>query len=121
MRKIKKNDTVIVTAGKEIGKTGKVLKVIEAKIDGKKRQVAGNDHVLVEKLNMMKRHTKARGTQRQAGIIEKEAPLDISNVALVSPTTGKAVRVGFQTVEDAKGNPKKVRVVHKTGEILDPV
>lgn len=121
MRKIKKNDTVIVTAGKEIGKTGKVLRVIEAKQEGKKPRAAGSDRVVVEKLNMIKRHTKARGSQRQAGIIEKEAPFDISNVALVSPTTGKAVRVGFQTVEDAQGNPKKVRVVHKTGEVLDSI
>ncbi len=121
MRKIKKNDTVIVTAGKEIGKTGKVLRVIEAKLDGKKAPAKGADHVVVEKLNIIKRHTKARGTQRQAGIIEKEAPIAISNVALVSPTTGKAVRVGFETVEDAKGNQKKIRVVHKTGERLDPV
>lgn len=121
MRKIKKNDTVIVTAGKEIGKSGKVLRVIEAKQDTKRPRAEGSDRVLVEGLNIIKRHTKARGTQRQAGIVEKEGPMDISNVALVSPTTGKAVRVGFQTVTDAKGVEKKVRVVHKTGEVLDPV
>ena len=121
MRKIKKNDTVIVTAGKEIGKTGKVLRVIAAKLDGKKNVAEGADHVVVEGLNIIKRHTKARGTQRQAGIIEKEGPIAISNVALVSPTTGKAVRVGFETVENAKGEKKKIRVVHKTGERLDPI
>lgn len=121
MRKIKKNDTVIVTAGKEIGKTGKVLRVVEAKLDGKKHPAKGADHVVVENLNMIKRHTKARGSQRQAGIIEKAGPIAISNVALISPTTGKAVRVGFQTVENSKGELQKVRVVHKTGEVLDPV
>jgi len=74
---------------------------------------------VVEKINMIKRHQKARRAGETAGIIEKEAPLHVSNVALVSPTTGKPVRVGFQTVTGADGETKKVRVVHKTGEVLD--
>jgi large subunit ribosomal protein L24 len=108
MRKIRKGDTVAVIAGKELGKTGKVLRVIE---DG--------DRVLVEKTNMIKRHTKAKRAGQQAGIIEKEGPIAISNVALVSPTTGKPVRVGFKMVDAPDGTQKKVRVVHKTGEVLD--
>lgn len=112
MRKIRKGDTVAVIAGKDYQpgalKTGKVLRVVE---DGKR--------VVVEKINMIKRHTKAGRTNREAGIIEKEAPIAISNVALVSPTTGKPVRVGFKEIEDAQGTTRKVRVVHKTGEILD--
>ena len=108
MRKIRKGDTVAILAGKDRSKTGKVLGVVE---DGKR--------VVVEKINMIKRHQKARRQNEPSGIIEKEAALHISNVALVSPTTGKPVRVGFKIIETATG-PKKVRVVHKTGEQLDP-
>jgi large subunit ribosomal protein L24 len=109
MSKIRKGDTVQVLAGKDLGKQGKVLRVVK---DG--------EGVVVEKANIIKRHQKARRAGEQGGIIEKEAPLHISNVGLVSPTTGKPVRVGFKTVDTASG-PKKVRVVHKTGEVLDPV
>ena len=77
------------------------------------------DRVLVEGINIVKRHTKARPPEDPGGIIEKEAPIHVSNVALVSPTTGKPVRVGFQVVEGPDGKQKKVRVVHKTGEVLD--
>lgn len=108
MRKIKKGDTVAVIAGKDLGKTGKVLRLVE---DGAR--------VVIEKVNIVKRHTKAKRQNQPTGIIEKEAPIAISNVALVSPTTGKPVRVGFKTVEGADGAVTKVRVVHKTGEVLD--
>jgi len=108
MRKIKKNDLVIIIAGKDLGKSGKVLRLVE---DGKR--------VVVVKINMIKRHQKAKRQGMEAGIIEKEAPLDVSNVALVSPTTGKAVRVGFKMMEDSKGRERKVRVAAKTGEVLD--
>lgn len=108
MSKIRKGDTVQVLAGKDLGKTGKVLRMVK---DGQ--------GVIVEKANMVKRHTKARRQNEPSGIIEKEAPLHISNVGLVSPTTGKPVRVGFKMVDTPDG-PKKVRVVHKTGEQLDP-
>ena len=110
MRKIRKNDQVMIIAGKDLGKSGKVLRVVE---DGKR--------VVVEKVNMIKRHQKAKRQGMAEGIIEKEAPLDISNVALVSPTTGKAVRVGFKIVDDARGLPRKVRVVAKTGEVIDQI
>ncbi len=108
MRKIRKGDTVAVIAGKELGKTGKVLRVVEE-----------GARVVVEKTNMVKRHTKAKRAGQPAGIIEKEAPIAISNVALVSPTTGKPVRVGFKTIEGPDGTERKVRVVHKTGEVID--
>lgn len=108
MRKIRKGDTVAILAGKDRSKTGKVLRVVE---DGKR--------VVVEKINMIKRHQKQRRQDEQGGIIEKEAPIAISNVALVSPSTGKPVRVAFETRENAQGELKKVRVVHKTGEVLD--
>lgn len=109
MRKIRKGDTVAVIAGKDKGKSGKVLRLAR---DG--------EAVVVEGLNMMRKHVKKRRENEEGGIKDLEAPLHISNVALVSPTTGKPVRVGFQTVETATG-PKKVRVVHKTGEVLDAV
>lgn len=115
MRKIRKGDTVVILTGKdkdtpEIRKIGKVLRVVE---DGKR--------VVVEKINVVKRHTKPKGQNREGGILEKEAPIDISNVALISPTTGKPVRVAFKTVENAQGKAVKVRYVHKTGELLDPI
>ena len=110
MKKIRKGDLVSVLAGKDRGKTGKVMRVIA---DGKR--------VVVEQANMQKHHVKANAQERQGGIISKEGPLDISNVALVSPTTGQPVRVGFDWVVDSKGDRRKVRVVHKTGEVLDQV
>jgi large subunit ribosomal protein L24 len=109
MAKIRKGDMVQVIAGKDKDHSGKVIGMVD-----------GGKKVLVEKLNMHKRHRKAR-KHKEAGIVAKEAPLDISNVALLSPTTGKPVRVGFKTVQDSKGRERKVRVVHKTGEVLDKV
>lgn len=111
MNKIRKGDTVFVIAGKDRGKTGKVLSVVK-----------GGEKVVVEKINIVKKHKKAKRQGEESGILEIPAPLHVSNVALISPSTGKPVRVGFQTVEDsATGQQKKVRVVHKTGEVIDPV
>ncbi len=110
MRKIRKGDLVAILAGKDRGKTGKVMRVIA---DGKR--------VVVEQLNIHKHHLKATAQVREGGIVRKEAPLDISNVALVSPSTGKPVRVGFDWVVNEQGERRKVRVVHKTGEVLDKV
>jgi len=104
MRKIKKGDDVIVLAGKERGKRGNILKVLP------------NDRVIVENINMVKRHTKpnpARGIA--GGIVEKEAPLHISNVALFNPVTKKADRVGIRILEDGR----KVRFFKSTGENVD--
>ncbi len=104
MRKIKKGDEVIVTAGKDKGKRGSVLKVLE------------NRRVVVENINMVKRHTKANPQCGEAGgILDKEMPMDVSNVALYNSQTGKADRVGFKILEDGK----KVRVFKSTGEVVD--
>ena len=104
MKKIKRDDEVIVTTGKDKDKRGKVLKVLD---DGR---------VLVSGINMMKKHTKPNpmlGTP--GGIVEKEAPILASNVAIFNPQTGKADRVGFQIKEDGT----KVRIFKSTNEAVD--
>ena len=101
---IKKNDKVIVVAGKEKGKIGTVLKVIPQ-----------NERAVVEKLNIVKRHTRPGGKSAQGGIIEKEAPIHISNLMLVCGKCAEAARVGKKVLEDGS----KVRFCKKCGEILD--
>ena len=107
MRKVKKGDLVYVLAGKDKGKTGKILRIVK-----------GGDRAVVEGVNHHMHHIK-QGRGPEAGIVRKEAPIHISNLTLVSPTTGEPVRGGFDTVVDAAGTERKVRVVHKTGEVLD--
>jgi large subunit ribosomal protein L24 len=103
--KLKKDDKVMVTVGKDKGKIGKVLK-----IDRKK------DRVLVEKVNMVKRHSKGNPYQQQpGGIIEKEAPLHVSNVMLVCDACASATRVGYRFNEDGG----KVRFCKKCNETID--
>ena len=99
MMKIKKGDTVKVIAGKDKDKEGKVLAVKDGK-------------VLVEGVNMVTKHTKPSAANQQGGIVNKEAPIDVSNVMLV--VKGKATRVGFKMEGD-----KKVRVAKSTGEVID--
>ena len=99
MMKIKKGDTVKVIAGKDKDKEGKVLAVKDGK-------------VLVEGVNMVTKHTKHSAANQQGGIVNKEAPIDASNVMLV--VKGKATRVGFKMEGD-----KKVRVAKATGEVID--
>ena len=94
----------MVTTGKEKGKSGRVLKVFPEK-----------NKVLVEKINFIKRHTRPHGQQRQGGILEKEAPLHVSNMMLLCEKCNKPVRIGHRFVE----GEKKVRVCKKCGEILD--
>lgn len=89
--RIRKGDTVVVIAGRERGKTGKVLSVDRER-----------SKVLVEKLNMIKRHTKPNAKVRQGGIIEREAPLHLSNVMLLCPTTQKPTRLGIKVREDGR-------------------
>ena len=101
MFKIKKGDTVKVIAGKDNGKEGKVVSV---------DQKAGK--VVVEGINMITKHTKPNAANPNGGIVQKEAPIDASNVMLVYK--GKATRVGFD-VKDGK----KVRVAKATGEVID--
>lgn len=102
--KIKRGDNVIVTTGnKNIkGKTGEVIEVIREK-----------NRAIVAGLNIVKRHTKPSAANPQGGIVEKEASIHISNLALIDPKTGKATRVGYRIEGD-----KKVRFAKKSGEIL---
>jgi large subunit ribosomal protein L24 len=115
MQKIRSKDKVIVTTGKDKGKTGTVLKVID--LSGKKNSSKKAMRVLVEGLNLIKKHVRGNPQQgQQGGIIEKEASLDISNVALVNPSTGKADKVGFKILESEN---RKVRVFKSNGEVVD--
>ena len=104
MRKIKKGDDVIVIVGKDKGKRGSVVRVLE------------DSRVVVENVNMVKRHTKANPQRGEpGGILDKEMPLHISNIALYNPATGKGDRVGFKRLEDGR----KVRVFKSNGEVVD--
>lgn len=98
---IKKNDTVVVLAGEDKGKTGKVLKVLVEK-----------NRALVEGVNMVSKSTKPSAQNPQGGIVKQEAPIHISNLSLVDPRSGKATRVGIKVTEDGK----KVRIAKKSGE-----
>ena len=99
--KIKKGDQVIVITGRDKGKTGEVLK-----------SMPKDNKVLVQGVNLVKRHQKP--TQENAGGIQtKEAPIHVSNVALIDPKSGKATRVGFKIVND-----QKVRVSKRSGEVI---
>ena len=101
--KIRRDDEVIVLAGKDKGKTGKVTKVL-----------VEDSKVYVEGVNLIKKHQKPVPQLQQAGgIVEKEAPLHVSNIALVNPATGKADRVGFR-IEDGK----KVRFFKSNNELV---
>jgi large subunit ribosomal protein L24 len=101
---VRRGDTVIVVAGKERGKRGRVLRVIPEK-----------NRVIVERINMIKRHQRPTQRVRQGGIIEREGPIHLSNVMLLDPTSGKPTRVGMRALSDGK----KVRVARKSGEIID--
>jgi large subunit ribosomal protein L24 len=104
--KIKKGDTVIVITGRDKGRTGEV---IEMRRD--------DNRVLVRGINMIKRHQRQSATQ-EGGIISKEAPIHLSNVALTDPKDGKPTRVGFKIV--GKGEErKKVRVAKRSGVEID--
>ncbi len=103
MAKIRKGDRVIVLAGRDKGREGEVLKAMPK--DGK---------LLVSGVNVIARHTKPTQAQPEGGILRREAPIDVSNVAVKDPTTGKPARVGFE-VRDGK----KVRVLKGSGEVLN--
>jgi large subunit ribosomal protein L24 len=105
--RIRKNDTVIVLAGKDKGREGKVLKVLP-----------DADRVVVEGVNMVKRHTKPGLGDPQGGVKPKEAPLHVSNVALRDPKTGKPTRVGFKLVGEG-AQRRKVRVAKGSGVQID--
>ncbi len=102
--KLRKNDTVVVIAGKDKGKKGKV-----------RRAFPDKDKVLVEGANMIRRHSRTSRAARQAGIIELEAPLHVSNVMLVCNKCGKPARVGFRLLDDGS----KVRICRSCREVID--
>jgi large subunit ribosomal protein L24 len=101
---IRKNDTVLVIAGREKGKRGKVLFVLPAR-----------ERVVVEHVNMIKRHQRPTQKLRQGGIIEREAPLHVSNVMLVCSKCDKATRVGVRVLAD----DRRARVCRRCGDIVD--
>jgi large subunit ribosomal protein L24 len=102
--KIRKGDTVMVMSGRERGKSGKVLSVLRE--DGK---------VTVEKLNVIKRHTKPSQKNRQGGILEREAPLAISNVMYLCGNCNKPVRLGIKALTDGR----RVRICRKCNEVIE--
>jgi len=118
--KIKKGDLVVVLRGRDKGKQGRVKKVLKKEERNKKGEVIRTKvRVIVEGVNLRKKHVKATQVS-EGGIVEFEAPIDISNVMLVDPKTGKPTRVGFETVEE-NGYLVKYRVAKKSGTRLDVV
>ncbi|HZF19699.1 MAG TPA: 50S ribosomal protein L24 [Burkholderiales bacterium] len=104
MEKIRKGDDVIVTTGKDKGKRGTVLRIVDAR------------HLVVEGVNRVKKHQRPNPMKNQTGgIVDKDMPIDISNVALFNPQTKKADRVGFKLMQDGR----KVRVFKSNGEMVD--
>ena len=103
MLKIKRNDEIIVIAGRDKGKRGKVVKVLEGKL-------------LVSGINVVRKHQKPNPQKGvQGGIVDKEAPIEVSNVAIFNPQTQKADRVGFKFLEDGT----KVRCFKSTKEVIE--
>ena len=104
MRRIKRGDDVVVTAGKDKGRRGTVIRLV------------GEDHVLVENINMIKRHTRGNPQRGQpGGIIEREAALHVSNVMHYNPATERGGRIGFKVLEDGR----KVRYFKSNNEVVD--
>jgi len=104
MSKLRKGDDVVVLSGRDKGKRGTVLQIIE------------NNRILVDNVNVIKKHVKPNPNRGETGgIIEREAPIQISNVALFNPNTNKADRVGYKVLEDGR----KVRVFRSDGEVAD--
>jgi large subunit ribosomal protein L24 len=103
MNRIKKGDHVVVTAGKDKGKRGDVVRV-------------AGDKVVVSNVNIIKRHTKANPQAGQpGGVVEREAPIHVSNVMLFNPASGKGERIGTKVLEDGR----KLRVFRSSGEAID--
>jgi large subunit ribosomal protein L24 len=101
---VKKDDNVIVISGKDKGKKGRVL-----------ASYPKQNRVLVEGVNLVKKHSRPSQKNPQGGIVNQEAPIHVSNVMLVDPKSGSATRVGYKVLD----NGKKVRVARKSGEALD--
>lgn len=103
---VRTGDTVLVISGRERGKTGQISRVLRKE-----------ERVVVGGLNLVKRHTKARPGVVQAGIIEKEAPIHVSNVMLICPACSRATRVGHRMYDD-EGVQRKARVCKHCGEVI---
>jgi len=101
---IRKNDSVMVITGKERGKTGKVLRVLPDK-----------DAIIIERINLVKRHSKPRGPQQPGGIVEKEASIRASNLMIMCDKCNAPVRMGRKILADGK----KIRICRRCGEALD--
>jgi len=101
---VKKDDVVIVITGKDKGKKGRVIAAFPRE-----------NRVLVEGVNMVKKHTRPSQQNPQGGIIEQEAPIHVSNVMHIDPKSGKPTRIGYKVLE----NGKKVRVAKRSGEVID--
>jgi large subunit ribosomal protein L24 len=101
--KIRKGDRVVVTAGRDKGKTGEVRRVIPTE-----------GRAIVAGVNLVRRHTR-QTAQTEGGILTKEAPIHVSNLAIVDPKTGKPTRVGFRTLDDGR----KVRFAKRSGDLID--
>jgi len=102
--RIRKNDTVMVIAGKERGKTGKVMRIIGEK-----------NRIVIERLNVVKRHQKARGAQQPGGVVEKEASINLSNVMIMCERCNAPARIGARRLEDGTAT----RVCRRCGEVID--
>jgi large subunit ribosomal protein L24 len=101
--KVRKNDTVMIIVGRDRGKTGKVLRVLP--VQGR---------VIVERLNIIKRHTKPRGAASPGGIVEREAPLDISNVMVLCDRCNAPVRIGLKFAADGS----RSRICRRCGDVV---
>ena len=101
---IRKNDSVMVITGRERGKTGKVLRVLREK-----------DALIIERINLVKRHSKPRGPQQPGVIIEKEASIHASNIMIMCDKCNAPVRIGYKVL----GDGKKIRICRRCGEALD--
>jgi large subunit ribosomal protein L24 len=102
--KIKKGDRVVVVAGRDKGKTGEVRAVNPTE-----------NRAIVAGVNLVRRHTKPTAQQAEGGILTKEAPIHLSNIAIADPKSGKPTRVGFKTLDDGT----KVRVAKRSGDLID--
>jgi large subunit ribosomal protein L24 len=107
MSRLKKNDRVKVISGNHKGKEGKILKIYPSQ-----------SKVIVEGVNIIKKHAKPNQKNPQGGITQKEAPINISNVLLIDPKSNEPTRLGMQIIEDEKGGKKRMRYGKKSGEIL---
>lgn len=107
MSLLKKNDKVKIIAGNHKGKEGKILKIYRDK-----------NRVIVEGVNIIKKHTRPSQKNPQGGISQKEAPINLSNVMMIDPKAGEPSRLGMQVIEDENGKKKRMRVGKKSGEII---